>query len=240
VDAVANTIANAASAGGNPDTYQFAYRGPDINKNTSGPLTPTADGIRQVFDWFNANGGPSMSLAGITSVNGVTPVIGNSLTSPSVWEYAGGLNRQLGAKAAARADFVYRQYHDFYGVRTDPTTGIVTDNRPNALSTVKGRRYDLAIIENTDIPERQYAGLTLQGQYRWTQLIDVGGSYTASRTWGNVDGENPGGPTASGALQYPEYKVASWNYPVGDLSVDQRHRARLWANYGVKRVRGLT
>ena len=38
-------------------------------------------------------------------------------------------------------------------------------------------------------------------------------------------------------LNYPEYR-GSWNYPSGDLSIDQRHRARLWLN--VTPVTGLT
>src|SRR5262249_25776661 len=41
-------------------------------------------------------------------------------------------------------------------------------------------------------------------------------------------------------LQYPEYKSAAWNYPEGDLMADQRHRARLWVNYGIPAVHGLT
>ncbi len=48
------------------------------------------------------------------------------------------------------------------------------------------------------------------------------------------------GPVTGGALQYPEYKEESWNFPEGDLAGDQRHRARLWLNYGVPRVDGLT
>jgi hypothetical protein len=43
-----------------------------------------------------------------------------------------------------------------------------------------------------------------------------------------------------GAYQYPEYKQPAWNYPDGDVATDQRQRARLWLNYGVPRVEGLT
>jgi hypothetical protein len=32
----------------------------------------------------------------------------------------------------------------------------------------------------------------------------------------------------------------SWGYPTGDLAVDQRHRLRVWASYGVKQVEGLS
>ena len=34
-------------------------------------------------------------------------------------------------------------------------------------------------------------------------------------------------------LSYPEFLEARWNSPEGDLSVDQRHRARLWGTYRI-------
>jgi outer membrane receptor for ferrienterochelin and colicin len=57
VDGIANLVANAAATGGNPDTYQFAYLGPDINKDPNGALISSPDAIQQVLDWFKANGG---------------------------------------------------------------------------------------------------------------------------------------------------------------------------------------
>ena len=61
---------------------------------------------------------------------------------------------------------------------------------------------------------------------------------------GRLDGETVSNrPIASGAsgrdavLHYPEYR-GEWNYPHGDLSIDQRHRARLWVN--IAPITGLT
>jgi hypothetical protein len=116
----------------------------------------------------------------------------------------------------------------------------VTDTRPQAPAAVLGKHYDATVIENSDLLTRQYAGLAVQAQYRLGTRINTGASYTLSRAWGNVDGETTNGPSASGVLQYPEYKQAAWNYPTGDLAIDQRHRARLWANLAVPRVSGLT
>ena len=48
------------------------------------------------------------------------------------------------------------------------------------------------------------------------------------------------GPVTGGIYQYPEYIQESWNYPEGDLVIDQRHRTRLWINYGVPKADGLT
>src|SRR5262249_10930555 len=132
VDGIANLVANAAATGGNPDTYQFAYLGPDINKNASGPLISTPDAIRQALDWFRNNGGGTLPVVGNTNVVGVSTVIGKNLRSPSVWEYATGVNRRIGNRATVHADVVMRRYQDFYSLRTDTTTGIVTDTRPNA------------------------------------------------------------------------------------------------------------
>lgn len=233
VAAVANVIGDASSPGGNANAYLFAYGGPAINANPNAPLVGTAAALQQVFDWFFANGGPNLPTFTSPTIRGVTPLIRGSLTSPNALEYSGGVSRLIGARGALRADVTYRDYRDFYALRTDTTTGRVSDST--------GRQYDLTLIENTNALERQYAGLALQATYRFGQRIDAGANYTLSRTWGNVEGESiSSGPVASGALQYPEYKEASWNYPVADLSVDQRHRARLWANYAVPRVTGLS
>jgi hypothetical protein len=232
VSAIATTIGDISSPGGNPNTYMFTYRGPSINANPTGSLTSTPDAIRQVFDWFFANGGTNMPLAGAPTIRGVTPLIRGSLASPNVLEYAGGVSRQLRNAGAVRVDFVYRNYDDFYTSRTDMSTGRVADST--------GRQYDLTLIENSDLLDRQYAGLTTQITYRVGSHVDLGGAYTLSRAWGNFDGETAGGPATSSALQYPEYKREEWSYPTGDLAIDQRHRARLWANYRVPQVEGLS
>src|SRR5262249_6993192 len=124
-------------------------------------------------------------------------------------------------------------WKDFYVLRTDTTTGHVQNSF--------GQVFDLTLVENTNDLKRRYSGAAFQATYRFGSGSDVGTTYTLSRTWGNVDGESfAGGPTPAGNLQYPEYKQSSWNYPDGDLSIDQRHRARAWINYGVPRVSGLT
>jgi hypothetical protein len=98
----------------------------------------------------------------------------------------------------------------------------------------------LTLIENSDDLKRRYAGVSTQATYRAGSRFDFGLSYTLSRTWGNIDGESvTGGPGTDASQQYPEYKNPSWNNPVGDLSLDQRHRARLWATYALPRIPNL-
>ena len=48
------------------------------------------------------------------------------LASPDAWEYAAGVNRQFGSRAAFRADFVYRDYGNFYADYTSPATSPAT------------------------------------------------------------------------------------------------------------------
>jgi hypothetical protein len=252
VAAVANGIADSSSAAGNSEQWQWQYTGPDINAGGVA-TTPTAEALRQLWTWFQATGGcaprndscqPNLARgAGSAPIlPGVALKIGNNLRTPSSYEYAAGVSRQFGARLALRADYVFRDYKDFYIARTDLSTGSVTNNI--------GQSFDLTLYEN-DVDgkyKRKYQGLTAQGTFRFGDRSNAGATYTLSRAWGNLDGENVtsgglvGGGTGSafvGAYSYPEYVREEWNYPEGDLAIDQRHRARLWINYGVPKVEGL-
>ena len=234
VAAISNPVADASAAGGNPQTRQFIYRGASINGPGTTTPVPTAQAIRSVFDWFFANGGANLPLNGAPTIPGVTPRIADGLSSPSAWEYAGGVSRQFGARASLRADLLVRHYVDFYMRQTDTTTGRVQDPT--------GRAFDLALITNAPdgLLSRDYAGGTFTGTYRFGRTLDVGANYTLSRARGNFDAENVASGPVPFDYRYPEYKQASWNFPDGDLAVDQRHRARIWANYNPGFVPGLT
>jgi hypothetical protein len=232
VTAVLQSIADASSAGGNPETRQYVYRGPDINPPGAASFVPSDVAIRQLFEWYNANGGSNLPLNGNPTIPGVSTQIGD-LSSPHTWEYATGVSRTVGPRASVRADFIYRNYHDFYIDRNAPG---------QRAQDAEGRFYDLTLVGNEDeLLNRRYAGLTTQGTYRINPRVDVGGTYTVSRNWGNV-GTLEGETVANGPVRfdyrYAEYKDASWNFPEGDLPTDQRHRARLWIN--VRPMRDLT
>jgi outer membrane receptor for ferrienterochelin and colicin len=232
VSAIANSIADSSSPAGNPQTLQFIYRGPSINPNGT-VQTTTPDAIASVFSWYNANGGTTLPLNGAPTIPGVSPQIQGSLDSPNNLEYAFGVNRQIGSRAAVRADYVYRNFRDFYVQVTNMSTGRVQDQL--------GKSYDLGLVQNSNDLTRRYSGLTTQATYRFGARADVGVTYTLARAWGNVEGENVGsGPITASAFTYPEYRQAAWNYPIGDLSIDQRHRTRLWASYNLPWVNGLT
>ena len=225
VMSIANSIADAGAGAGNPATYLWWYKGPAINTGSGPYLTPD-QALPILFDWFNSVGGPNNTTLLIgAGVPGVSTRVGRDLTSPSVHEFAGGVSRQIGDRATVRADVTYRRFRDFYSTRVDQSTGQVT--------TPEGLRYDLNVVENTNNVRRQYAGLNLQATWRLPRT-NIGGNYTLSRTWGAFDGESASsGPISAQPNYYPEYFVPEWNHPVGDLSMDQRHRVRAWLSYSI-------
>jgi len=237
VAAIANSQANSTSAAGNPATFQWAYGGPAINNDPNAPQVSTPDAIRQIFDWFNSVGGinntNSIAKGGylvFVDIPGGTTVIRGSLDSPYVREYSTGVAKRLGTRGIARADYVHRDYQDFYSSRTDLSTGQVT--------TGAGTKADLGILQNSnDGIERVYDGLHTQAQYRFTDRLSIGGVYTLSHLRGTFDGETTAsGPVAALFHTYPEYKQTRWNSPRGDLAIDQRHRASVWFLYDIFRT----
>ncbi len=225
VTAVANNQADASSAAGAPATLQWFYEGPAINE--TGPLVPTDEAIRRVFEWFDSIGGTSSSPTRAINIPGGTTIIRDTLASPSTIEYTVGAAKRLGSRGLARIDYVRREGKDFYADRRDLSTGRV--------QTPTGGFADLSIIENEDsLLERTYDGVHLAATYRLLDRLNVGGNYTWSHTEGNFDGETrANGPVRSGILQFPEYRDVSWNAPKGDLASDQRHRLRLWGRYDI-------
>jgi len=227
VAALANNIGDSSSSAGAPATFQWTYRGPAVNTDPNGPLLSQNDALQTLFNWFNSQGGPNGPLPRIfVNIPGGNTKIRGSLDSPNVTEYSAGVTARLGAHAAVRADLVYRDWADFYASRIDRSTGQVNAGNGPA---------DLALIENNNsLYERTYRGLHSQWRYQPTDRLDLGGTYTLSRTHGNFDGETQAnGPVVGGIGRYPEYLDRSWFSPKGDLSIDQRHRASL---YGVYRI----
>lgn len=235
VAALANTQGDSTSLGGNPAAFTFWYRGPAINVPGSGaPLIPADTALQLLWDWFdsvgNVNTTDPLVIRTVDIPGGTTIIGGGSLDSPHTIEYSVGATKRLGGKGLVRADLVHRDAQDFYVGRIDLQTGRVI--------TPAGRPANLEVVENNDdILERKYDGLHTQFQYRFTDKLNVGGVYTLSHAEGNWEGEiGTSGPIRSDALAFPEYKQASWNIPHGDLSIDQRHRLRLFGTYDVFRT----
>ena len=225
VAAIANSVGDAGSAGGQPATIDFDYLGPAVNTGNPAHPVSTADALNTLFNWFNANGGTNRPTRGAPVIPGLNTHIDSTLKSPHSEEVTLGLTRRLGTRGAVRIDGVYRKFHDFYVTRIDTTTGRVADQF--------GKPFDLGLVENNnDLLRRTYRGINFQASYRPDPRLNLGGNYTLGELKGNIEGETgPSGPVTAAILQYPEYLDRSWNAPEGDLNEDIRHKVRLWATY---------
>jgi outer membrane receptor for ferrienterochelin and colicin len=231
VAAIANSTGEDGSAGGRPALFDYTYRGPAINADVNAPNPVPADqALTTLFNWFFASGGTDRPLRGSPSIPGLSLRVGDGLISPSNYEYTLGVTKRLGDRGFVRVDGVWREFRDFYTVRTDLTTGKVTDSA--------GRVYDLRILTNSNDVERSYRALIIQIAHRFGDRLRLNGNYTLSKTRGIFDGDDRN-PTAGGAIPndtllfYPEYGEARWRGPRGNLKIDQRHKVRFWLNYDV-------
>ena len=232
VGRLAEGAANDADPAGRNASFQWNYRGPGINTSLNVPtsqLVPTDQALRMIFDWFNANGGTNLRPFRVPpSVPGVESILDpKGLRSPDVKEWTLGVASAIGTRGYLRADAIWRDWGDFYTSFVNTSTGKTQDQY--------GTRYDQAIIRNdSDLYNRKYRALQSSYSYRLSQHSNIGGTYTWSRLTGNVTGEDLGsGPLVGNAGERPEYRQASWNYPTGYLSGDQRHRAKLWGTYDI-------
>jgi outer membrane receptor for ferrienterochelin and colicin len=233
---------DATSQGGRYASYYWNYRGPEINApgTPTSQLVPTEEVIRQMFDWFDAQGGiNNTSLIASLDIPGFTTRIGEDLTAPSMDEYSIGYGTQFSPRAYFRADLIHREWNDFYVLRRDLTTGKV------ALPAPSTRSVDQGVIEtgNSDL-ERTYNGIQTQGQFRISDGFSIGGNYTWSKLRGNIEGEqfnnatvlagcngSASVPGTDSGLCAPEYQNFEQNHPVGYLAGDMRHRASVWLQY---------
>jgi len=228
VTRLANGVADSSSAAGNPAFFGWYYGGQPINTDPNAPLLSPEETLDVIFDWFESVGGTSnQSFLFSLNIPGATSQIDGSLDSPIADEITFGVSKRLGNKGLVRADYVRREYGDFYFQRTDTTTGTIVDGN--------GNPQDLTLVQNdSDQLERVYDGLHTSFYYRLNDRMNFGGNWTWSHARGNFDGETGrSGPVAGTIGQYPEYKDFPENNPRADLGVDQRHKVRLWFLYDI-------
>lgn len=227
VGRLAETIAGAGSAAGNPASISKFYGGPDIIDVTS------EEALRQIWAWFDAQGGfdsDNIPLRSI-SIPGAQRQIPERLVSPNVEEMTFGASTQFGA-GFLRVDYVDRDWRDFYAESRSMEIGKVT---------LPGNRVvDLSLVGNTNNLKRTYQGITVQGGYRLLNRINIGGNYTWSELRGNVSQESVGSVvvTEIAGNWYPEYFNFAQNNPVGFLAGDQTHKIRAWTTIDVPTVVG--
>ena len=212
------------AGGGTPAYFQYEYRGPNIGGPDSGMDSFAV--LESLFQWFLANGGTSgTEFLVAAAVPGVNTVFPGNLKSPNVDEFTIGFGTQIGSNGFVRADFIDREWGDFYGVSTAPLSQVPSPGSEDSF-------LDLQTFGNTDDLEKTYRAVQLQASYRLLTRMTFGGNYTWSQTEGNTDGENTGsGPIADTINSYREYKAFAAHNPTGPLLADQEHRARVWASW---------
>jgi outer membrane receptor for ferrienterochelin and colicin len=222
-------VGDGASLAGLTSVY-LKYGGPDINTDPN-HLVSTEQALQQFFAWLDSVGG-AFTWAGNSknwfsgpSYPGLTPVLLSSLNSPYTDEYTIGAIKRLGNNGMVRFDYVHRKFGSFYSTQTDLTTGTWTN--PAGLSG------DRSVVTNapSGVLERKYDGFHFSGQYRFSDRLTLGGNYTLSFAKGNVIGETDVNGPIRVDLSYPQYYQARWNFPTGYLSIDQRHRLRLFGTW---------
>lgn len=233
ISGINTQVADAASPGGRPATYVYDYLGPAVNSSASPPLTRSPDALAVLFNWFLAAPGVGRTPRSSPSIPGVNLRVDPALGPLDTREAIAGVTRQLGRSGYVRVEGVYRRFLNFYSTRRDLTTGRVTDSA--------GVTNDVAVVSNSDSGvERTYRGLLTQASYRPTPRVQLSAAYTLASTFGNVDGEEANvGPSMVTLGDYPEYRDARWNAPMGPLAIDQRHRLRLWGAYDVRVPRAI-
>jgi outer membrane receptor protein involved in Fe transport len=223
----------AGNAAGSPAAFQWAYQGAPINPfgQTTNLLSPQQV-LAQIFQWLDAHC-DTKGQCGINSTDflsssypGYTQRVEGSIKSPSVTEYTLGYGQQIGTNSFAKVDLIDRKWHNFYALAINQSTGQAT--APN------GTVNDLAVLVNDDNSiKRTYRAAQLT--FGWAQhLWTAGGGYTYSKLRGNDTSEADGtatSPLTPYDIYYPEYLNYANRLPVGYLTGDQTHRARLWAGY---------
>lgn len=221
VGRLAETVQGAGSPAGNPSGYYYYYQGPAFSGTS-------AQVVRRLIDDFLAKGGtnrqknkPDISVVGGFSQR----LASDNLKAPDMREFTVGAGLQIGQNGFVRADYIDRNWDNYYVAITNTGTGTVTGPL--------GDKADLTLISNTNLLDRTYKGVQLQGQYRLFSRLNLGANYTYSKLRGNAEGEGTaGGPRAEGAyiFQYPELQGFVQNSPSGFLSGDQRHKVRAYAD----------
>jgi hypothetical protein len=223
VGRLAETVQGAGSAAGDPWGIYFYY--------TGAPITGTAsEVVHQVIDWFQANGGTDFANwqgeeSPTLNIGGVSTRLAGKLKSPGVDEWTIGGGVQISPNAYVRADYINRDWNNYYVSMTNQQTGAVVE-------PITGAPSDLTLISNTDLLDRKYKAVQLSANSRWFNRLNIGGNYTWSELTGNAEGEGTaGGPQSEGGwiFEYPEYQGFAQNRPDGFLSGDQTHKLRVWA-----------
>jgi hypothetical protein len=221
-------VGGSANAAGSPSTITWLYNGPVINPagTPDSQLVGTEAALTTLFDWFKSVGfTDNKDFISSGSISGLSTILPKPIVSPWVDEITVGYGVQIGHTAYARADYLTRNWKNFYAAEL-----LVTN--PRSLDQFGSGDVAYTINDNAGL-SRKYRGLQMQGQWRPSNL-SVGATYTYATLKGNDEGESASSATVRNTplkLYYPEYLGYANRLPSGWLPEDVRHRARIWAGY---------
>lgn len=220
VGRLAETVGGSSSPAGNPASFTFIYGGPPTG------YLDSRVALQQAFQWLLDNGFTNRTAA-TASIPGLNTLLDPAgIKSPSLREITVGAGTQIG-KGYLRADYINRDWRNFYAQFDTPGNYVVTNPVTKAVSNIN-------LIGNSNVPDRKYWGAQLQGQYQLPAGFSAGGNYTYSKLTGNVEGETSGGGPvtfASTSVAFAEFQNFAQNAPTGFLAADQRHKLRLFGTY---------
>lgn len=151
----------------------------------------------------------------------------NDLHSPVTEEITLGFGAQLGRKGYIEATYIDRDMDDLIEsfITLDLGTTSIVDPLPIEVDNQE--------LRNTDIADRQYKAVQLQGRYQITSNWSLQGNYTYQiENEGNFEGEATNQPAIQSTIgSNPEFYSPERNFPFGRLAAFQRHKVRLWSNY---------
>jgi outer membrane receptor protein involved in Fe transport len=238
--AIDNGVNDEASSAGSPASFSWYYTGPEINGPSvaDADLLPTDVVLQQMFDWFYSVNCPGFTPGSEDTINcqsnlrssslpGVsTQIFGGGFESPLMQELSVGYGGEIGGKGFFRADYINREWENFYTYWTNLANGTVMNDL--------GQEFDLEYIGTRDQGiSRDYEAIQIQAAYRATPKLRLGGNFTFAELRGNAQTEASNSATDSlGSVDnYPEYVDMAWNKPVRALPGDVEQRANIWATY---------
>jgi hypothetical protein len=155
----------------------------------------------------------------------------SGLHSPVTREFTASAGSQFNERLYGKVTYQWRSVSGFIEDFIDPTTGQTLVNQDG----VDLGLFDNRVFRNSDVPQRDYQSVLLQGQYRVSDRLTLQGHWTVMlKDEGNFEGEATNQPALSSLLgNYPEVFSANRNFPIGRFDDFQRHKVRLWATYNM-------
>ena len=184
-------------------------------------------------DGVGADFAPAYDPANWVLISGMVPTatvrMDPDLHSPTTNEWTVAAGFALPKDGYFKAMYTNRKMGNFIETFFEPDSG-------SAMAVLEGVEvgpFDVREYRNSDLPTREYQGLTFQASIRPFRRWNVAGNYTIQlKNYGDFEGENRNQPGVSSTWgDYPGLYVQERDFPLGRLAGFQRHKVRAWTSY---------